>query len=168
LPDVLTTRPYYRSAYVFVTRPEVKVHSLEDPQLRRLRVGIHVVGNDYAPPAAPLARRGIVANLVGFSLFGEYGEDNPPARLIEAVARGCVDVAIAWGPLGGYFASRQPVPLDVTPIPPSADMPWLPLEYSISFAVREGDHGLRAALDRALAARAVEVRRILDEYRSGT
>ena len=82
----LTTQPYYRSTYVFVSaaRPQARdVSSLDDPRLDELRIGIHVVGDDYAPPATLLARRGLAANLVGFSLFGAADEPNPPARLIE-------------------------------------------------------------------------------------
>ena len=61
---VRTTRPYYRSTYVFVTRRDRGLHisSLDDPALRTLRVGVHLIGDDYAnSPAAhslaPRARR---------------------------------------------------------------------------------------------------------------
>ncbi len=37
-----------------------------------------------------------------------------PARLVEAVARGEIDTAVVWGPLAGYFASRQTPPLRVS------------------------------------------------------
>src|SRR5205807_2334710 len=86
LESITATHPYYRSTYVFVSRRDRKldITSLDDPRLENWRIGIHVVGDDYAPPAYVLARRGITANIVGFSLFGEYGEPNPPARIIDA------------------------------------------------------------------------------------
>ena len=61
LPDVLTTEPYYRSTYVFLSRRDRHLQglSLADPRLPDLRIGIHVVGDDYAPPAYALARRGM-------------------------------------------------------------------------------------------------------------
>ena len=39
---------------------------------RKLRIGVQLVGDDYAntPPVHALSRRGIVRNLVGFSVFG--------------------------------------------------------------------------------------------------
>src|SRR4051794_6523364 len=44
---VRTTVPYYRSTYVFVTRPEgPAVASLDDPILRKLRIGVHLIGDD--------------------------------------------------------------------------------------------------------------------------
>ena len=84
-PMFLTTKPYYRSTYVFVSRRDrnLQITSLLDDRLSHLRIGIHVVGDDYAPPAFALAHRGITQNVVGFSLFGEYGEANPPRKLIR-------------------------------------------------------------------------------------
>jgi len=164
----LTTRPYYQSTYVFVS-PKAKhygIHSFDDPRLRRLRVGVQIVGDDYAntPPAHALARRGIVRNVVGYTLYGDYREANPPARIIEAVARGDVDVAVVWGPLAGYFAQRERVPLDVVPVTPRVDPPRLPLTFAIALGVQKGDTALRDRLQYVLDRRRAEVRRILRDY----
>src|SRR3954467_10608712 len=116
-PMVAPTKPYYRSTYVFVTRPDTReVTSFDDPALRSLKIGVHLIGDDgfNVPPAHALARRGIVANVRGYSIYGDYAEPNPPARLIDAVATGEIDVAVAWGPLAGYFAGLQQPPLRVT------------------------------------------------------
>lgn len=165
---VRTTRPYYRSTYVFVTRrgsgPEVR--SLDDPVLRKVRVGIHLIGDDFAnaPPSHSLARRGIVRNVVGYTVYGNYAEPNPPARLIEAVAAGEVHVALAWGPLAGYFARRQPVALQVTPVTPALDLGFLPMTYDIALGVRRKDAPLAAELERALARVQPQLDAILDAY----
>ena len=86
---VRTTEPYYRSTYVFVTRRDLAppIESIDDPRLRRLRIGIHVIGDDYAEPpsATALARRGIVNNIHGYTLYGDYREPNPPARILDAL-----------------------------------------------------------------------------------
>ncbi len=165
LPSVLTTRPYYRSTYVFVSRSDRKlgIESFDDPRLRRLRIGVQVVGDGAnTPPMDALARRGLVRNLVGYSVFGDYAEPNPPARIVEAVAGGEVDLAVVWGPLAAFFAGRSPVALDVAPVPPD---PSLPFEFSISMGVRKDDQALRAKLDSVLKRCKPEVQRILDEYR---
>lgn len=164
----LTTRPYYRSSYALVYRADAREppRSLDDPVLRRLRVGLHFIGDDYAnpPPAEALARRGIVTNVVGFSLYGDYRQANPPARLIEAVAQGRVDVAIAWGPLAGYFARRQPVKLAVTPLPNPAGAGALPFEFAIAMGVRKNDGALRERLERVLVRRDADIDRLLRDY----
>jgi mxaJ protein len=165
---VATTAPYYTSSYVFVTRSDLEpvIESLDDPRLRRLRIGVHLIGDDYAnpPPVAALARRGIVRNVAGYSIYGDYRDPNPPARLVEAVARGEVDVAIVWGPLGGYFATREAVPLRVRRIRESDDGQGVPFVFRIAMGVRPEDSVLLHRVESVLVRRRVEVRRILDEY----
>jgi mxaJ protein len=169
LEAVDTTRPYYRSTHVFVSRARdgLTVRSMDDPRLAQLRIGVHVVGDDYAslPPLQALGRRGLVRNVSGYSLYGNYAEPDPPARLIEAVGSGEVDVAIVWGPLGGYFAARQKTPLQVTQMARDSDGPRLPFSYDISMGVRKGDRGLRQRLQDVLNRHQGEIESILRAYR---
>ena len=121
-----TTEPYYRSTYVFVTRAGgPKLTGFDDPRLRTLTIGVQMVGNDAqnTPPAHALARRGIIDNVRGFMLYGDYAKPNPPAAIVDAVARGDIDVAVVWGPLAGYFAAREPVSLTLTPVKSVARRP---------------------------------------------
>jgi mxaJ protein len=165
---VATTRPYYRSTYVFVSRRDLvpAIESFDDPRLRRLRVGVHLIGDDYAnpPPASALARRGIVRNVAGYTIYGDYREPNPPARLVEAVAQGDVDVAVVWGPLGGYFAGRSGAPLRVTPVNRPDDGPTVPFVFAIAMGVRPEDRALARAVEDVLTRRRAEVRGILKQY----
>lgn len=165
IEDALPTRPYYTSTYVFVYRKDspFKMESLDDGILERLRIGVHVMGDDLAPPAAFLAHRGIRQNVMGYSLFGAYGDQNPPARLIEAVEKNDVDVAIVWGPLGGYFAQHQPIPLQIVPVQPDHYGP-IPFKYSMSMAVRKNDTALRDRIDSSLASQANEIGAILKQF----
>jgi mxaJ protein len=163
----LTTAPYYRSSYVFVYRKDrnLDIHSLDDPALHKLRIGVQMIGNDETntPPAHALAHRGIVDNVVGYTLYGDYRDPNPPARIVDAVVKGDVDVAVVWGPLAGYFAKHAPVPLEVVPVLPAAD-PNLPFTFSIAMGVRKGDKPLRDEIDAALQRKRKEIDAILDEY----
>jgi mxaJ protein len=163
------TRPYYRSTYVFVSRADraLGITSFNDSALRTLRVGVTVIGDDYAnsPAAEALASRGIVGTVVGYSVYGDYRQPNPPARIVQGVVDGEVDLAVVWGPLAAYFAARQPVPLVITPVSPQVDLPFLPFVFDIGMGVRRGDDSLHAQVEAALDRRAEDVRRILDEYR---
>jgi mxaJ protein len=165
---VETTRSYYRSTYVFVTREDRKLalSSFDDPALRTLTIGIHITGDDYSnpPPAHALSRRHMVNNIAGYSIYGDYSQPNPPARLIEAVSNGDVDVAVVWGPLGGFFAGRQPAPLAVSPVAVDQD-DGMPFAFEIAMGVRKGDHARRDELQRALDLRRADVARILADYR---
>jgi mxaJ protein len=167
LEMALATRPYYRSSYVWLARrSRAPVHSFEDPRLGKLRIGVQMVGNDYAntPPAHALMRHGLISNVVGFTLYGDYAKPNPPARIVEAVARGSVDVALVWGPLAGYFARKSKVPLTLIPAEAPPDLPDFPFAYDIAVGVRRGDTALRDRIDAALARHRTEIDRILDGY----
>lgn len=162
-----TTAPYYRSTYVFVSRADrAQPRSFDDPALREARVGVHLIGDDGAnsPPAHALARRGIVGNVRGFSIYGDYSFPNPPARIVDAVASGEIDVAIVWGPLAGYFAARASLPLSISPVRPQIDGPQLPMIYDISMGVRREDEPLRHEIDAALEKRRAEVDAVLAHY----
>jgi mxaJ protein len=169
LDMALTTRPYYRSTYVFVSRKDrgLKLRSLEDPALRTLKVGVHLVGDDMSntPPAHALARRGIVNNVAGYTLYGDYSKESPPSELIAAVRRGEVDVAIVWGPLAGYFAQRPGPALELVPVEPQRDpATGLPFTFDISMGVRKGDQPLKQELEAVLTRRQHEVDALLTEY----
>ena len=165
----LTTRPYYRSTYVFLSRKDrhLEVKSFDDPLLRKLRIGVQIIGDDQsnAPPAHALTRRKIVDNVKGFTLYGDYSHPDPPARIVDAVAKGDIDLAIVWGPLAGYFAKQSRVPLEVVPVSPQIDQPFLPFVFDISMGVRRGDRELRDQLDEFLERRRLEIERILADYR---
>jgi mxaJ protein len=165
---VLTTRPYYRSTYVFVYRKDrhLSVKSLDDPALRTLKIGVQLVGDDYAntPPVHALSRRGIVGNLVGYSVFGDYSQENPPARIIDAVVARDVDIAVAWGPLAGYFAKRSGVPMEIIPVSPAIDPPNLRFSFDISLAVRPNDAERKRQLEGVLDRRKSDIDRLLAEY----
>lgn len=166
LEGVRTTAPYYRSSYVFVTRADgARIASFDDPALHALTIGVQLVGDDgwNTPPAHALSRRGIIRNLRGYSLYGDYRQPNPPARIIAAVAEREVDAAVAWGPLAGYFATRQRAPLLVTPVQPQSDA-RLPMVWDIAMGVRPDDAALQGEIDSALARRRGDVDAILSAY----
>jgi mxaJ protein len=165
---VATTEPYYRSTYVFVTRADrrLDIASFDDPRLKTLTIGVQMVGNDAqnTPPAHALARRGIVGNVRGYMLYGDYARPNPPAQIVEAVDRGDIDVAVVWGPLAGYFAAKAAHPLKLTPVQPWLDGPQWPMVFDISMGVRRDDPKLLKTLDGVLERRAGEVKALLAAY----
>ena len=165
---VATTRPYYRSSYMFVTRASDRLAglTLDDPRLKKLKIGVQMVGDDASnsPPAHALANRGILGNVRGYMLYGDYRRPNPPSEIMQAVERGDVDVALVWGPLAGYFAARSPVPIRVEPVTPwLADMQW-PMQFDISVGVQKDNQKLLKEIDQVLDQRAGDIRKLLAQY----
>jgi mxaJ protein len=161
---VSTTHPYYRSSFAFVTVRGTRVpRGLDDPALARMRIGVRAGGSDaIVPAAALLATRGLQANVRGFPLASERSRPNPPAALLDALARGDIDVAIAWGPVAGWHAAQSPEPLVVTPIAPGRH--GESGAFDIAVGVRHGESALRDAIDRSLARRDDAIRAILEDY----
>jgi quinoprotein dehydrogenase-associated probable ABC transporter substrate-binding protein len=168
LDMIATTRPYYESTYVFVSRQdrELEFSSIEAPELKTLRVGVHLIGDDGAntPPAHALGAQHIVDNVVGYMIYGDYREDSPPARLIEAVERGEIDVAAVWGPLAGYFAQRSPVPLKIVPITDTEAYRPLLFQFPISMGVRKDDQALADQLNQVIERRRDDIQALLRRY----
>ena len=164
---VETTRPYYESTYVFVSRRDrgLRVHTFDDPRLEHAAIGIQIVGDDYAnPPAAQALAFRHAANVRGFSVYGDYSRAAPQRAIIDAVAAGSIDVAVAWGPLAGYFASRSRTPLEITAVTPPVDRFGLPFAFEISMGVRRGAIAFRAELDDLIVRRHLEIETILRRF----
>jgi len=163
LERVRASRPYYRSSYVFIYAQgrALRPRTLDDPALRTARIGLHAFGDDGAnsPAALALADRGISRNIIGFSLLDTA--QSPPGRIVDAVAAGEIDVAIAWGPSTAPFARGQAQPLAVVPLREAAARPGLPFAYDIAMAVRPDDEALAARIDDLLERRGDDIRHLL-------
>lgn len=168
LQGLVTTRPYYRSTYVFVSLRErgLDVRDFDDPRLARLTIGLHAVGAEGAntPPAMALARRDLGRNVRGYAMWGDESEEDTPARLIDAVAQGDVDLAVVWGPFAGYYAKAHPGRLAIAPAEPDPAMPVMPVAYELAMGVRRGDEALRAEVQAVLDRRRTDIEAILADY----
>jgi mxaJ protein len=161
-----TTRPYYRSGYVFLARQDSKladIKSLADPRLKKARIGVTLLPSDeQLPPTMALSHYGVVGNLHGY--HGWYNDEDRPEDIVNAVANDSVDVAIVWGPLAGYFAKQSKVPLKITPLGERDSVADVQFRYNIAMAVRRSDKELRDSLEKTLKEKAPEIQAILKEY----
>ena len=161
------TKPYFRSGYVFVTRKGSDledIHSLADPRLKRLKIGVNIYTSDAenSPPAMALSHYGVVGNLTGYSTF--FSDQSRPDDIIKAVANKSVDLAIAWGPLAGYYAKQSPVPLTLTPLPARDSLSDVPFQYNMGIAVRRRDKEFRDSLQAVLERKRPEIDAILKQF----
>jgi quinoprotein dehydrogenase-associated probable ABC transporter substrate-binding protein len=163
---IVPTTPYYRAHYVLLTRHDggVKITSLDDPALAKLKIGVGMMGDDYAntPPGMALNQRGLGAHLVGFHTY--YNKDTRPDDIVKAVADGSVDAAVVWGPIAGYYAKQSPVKLDMVTLPDSDKVSGFPFAYDVVMGVRHGDRSHLAQLNGAIARRKSDIDQILREY----
>jgi mxaJ protein len=163
--EVDTTIPYYISGYVFVSRKDrdLNISSMDDPRLRTLKIGLHLIGDENTPPLEALARQGITQNIVGYMIYRDM-QIKGHSRLIDDVAAGIVDVAAMWGPLAGYYAKHATVPLKVSLITDTAGFAPAIFQYPIALGVRKGDSRLKAQLNLIVARKRVAIRNLLRVY----
>jgi len=162
---VATTKAYFRTGYVIVTRKDsgLDIKTLDDPRLKTLKIGINLLNSDAenTPPAMALASHGVVGNLVGFPTF--YSDLARPEDIITAVADKKIDLAMVWGPLAGYFVKQSKVPLEMVPMQDDT-LTGLPMNFSISIATRRGERALRDSLQTFLNTKHSEITALLNQY----
>ncbi len=161
---VLWTKPYYRTGYVIAYRKDrgLKVRSLDDPQLKKLKIGVQV----NTPPHDALGQRGITGdNVIGYQLMfdSNFHAEDYPGKLVEDLIAGEVDVALVWGPIAGYFAKKKAAPLEVVLLedrPENGNR----FAFEISMGVKKNNKELKGKLEDALARKHDEIRHILEDF----
>lgn len=159
-----TTKPYYRSTFAFVVRRDsayADLKSIDDPRLKKAKIGVPLSGDDGANPGPvhALSRRGIIDGVVGFPLYGELGREVP--AIVDAVAQGKVDVGVVWGPQAAYGAKKRPGVV-VNAIKERED-DGIPFTFAISMGTRRADKQLAAELDKAIDTKRDAIRKVIRE-----
>jgi mxaJ protein len=73
-------------------------------------------------------------------------------------------VAVVWGPLAGYFASRSAIHLRIEPVSPALDTAQYPMTFQIAMGVRRDNVALRDQLDTLIARDAPKIATLLARY----
>lgn len=160
MKGVRSSKPYYRSAYYVVTRKAERLQqlSLNDRSMNPGKIGLQILGEDLSPPSLPLIRSGHAAKLVGFDSFGNGGE-----KIVRAVAKKQLGIAIVWGPLAGYHAAQDP-DLAISPVSPLQDSSGIPFVFDLVVGVHKTDASLQNEINLALQSAAPQISRILAQY----
>ncbi len=159
---VLTSRPYYRSDYVYVYKKGsgLNIKDWDSQDLHKARIG----AVDYAPPTRPLLDKGLLGNVLGYKLMRD--PEHPASQMIDDLIKGKIDVAIEWGPIAGYFAKKEaPTELVLVPCPEYKQINPHGREYwDISVGVRKKDKDRMAMIQAVLDRRQADIDKILDDY----
>lgn len=156
-----TSKPYYRSGYVFIYKKSsgYNIKDWDSPDLHKAVIGI--VGE--SPPTRPLADHGLMNNAKPYRLQRDL--NLPPSFMVDDLLKGEIDVAVLWGPIGGYYAKQSKEPLVVVPIPEYEQENIHGKEYwNISLAVRKKDKDRMAMIQGALDRNQDKIIKILDDY----
>lgn len=157
------TNPYYRSAYVLVTRSGEfpGVAALDDPKLKGRTIGV-VAGT---PPVNRMGEVGLVGTMKAYAPY-QFDPGHPhqtvAAQIIADLAGKTIDAAVLWGPAAGWLARQSGVPMEVVPLLREPDRPAM--TYRIGMGVRHEENDWKRTLNTALRKRRAEIEQVLRDY----
>jgi len=157
---VLNTNHYFTSVYALVV-PEgselVGVDALADPLLKGRNIGI-IAGT---PPAAHMARNGLLTKAKPYNLVVDRRHENPVSNMLNDVQTGAIEAAIVWGPLGGPLVKTDYPGLVVTPLVKETLPPRL--FFRITMGVRQGEKVWQRKLNSLIRRNQDEINALLVE-----
>lgn len=158
---VQPTGPYYRTAYVAAYRKGGALDGLDtlsDPRLKTAKIGV-IAGT---PPATYLATLGLLHNIKSYALVVDTRFDSATAQMMHDLDNGDIDIALIWGPLGGYYATKAKSPTAVIPLVKEQGGPRL--VYRIAMGVRHSDQNWKRTLNKVISENQGEIDAILRSF----
>ncbi len=156
-----TSKPYFRSGYVFVYKKDsgYDIKNWDSPDLRKGVIGI--IGE--SPMSRPLADHDLMGNARPYRMQRDL--NLPPSFLIDDLVKGDIDVAVVWGPIGGYYAKQAKIPLVVVPIPEYENTNIHGKTYwNMSVATRKKDKERMKVIQASLDKNKDAIEKILADY----
>ncbi|MDD2739539.1 MAG: methanol oxidation system protein MoxJ [Methylomonas lenta] len=155
-PRLLTTVPYYRSGYVFITRKgdDLDLQNWDSDVLQKAKRIAFIPGTPAETMLRAKGRYNDMFNyqqeLVGFKSKRNQYIKYDTEKLVNEVASGKAEVAVLWGPAAARYVQSSTTPLTMTVIPDNnqrADGEKVGFHYSTSMGVRKGDVALLEQLN---------------------
>jgi mxaJ protein len=165
--QVSVTKPIYRSTYALVfasgkgldgVKSAADFLALPREQLKRLRIGIY----DRSPASDWLSRHGLVEQGVPYPIMNPDPEQYPGEIIEKHLAAGKLDVAIVWGPIGGYFAQRVKSP--ALAVVPMKSEPGVKFDYQMALGVRYGEREWKQQIEALIESQREGIQAILKEF----
>lgn len=157
---VQNTNHYYTSTYALIVPKDsdlARVDRLNDPSLKGRKIGI-VAGT---PPAAHMARHGLIGKAKPYNLFVDRRVESPAIDMLDDLQSGEIDAAILWGPLGGPLVKADYPDFNVVPLINEELPPRL--FYRITMGVRQGEKVWQRQLNSLIRRNQDEINAVLSE-----
>lgn len=157
------TSPYFSSidAMVYRTGEGYDLAEISDiaklkAQGKKLKIGLF----DRAIATEALIKDGVEDQVEYFQMMTGDARINSGRIISDELATGRIDVAFAWGPVAGFYASQSDVPMTVVPLNE------IGTDYIFSFGmgVRPQDKAWQALLNQILEKRKDDIAQIISEY----
>ena len=165
----IPTKRYMTSTYALVyvkgkgldsiKKPE-DLMSLDQATLSKLKIGTF----SGTPPVNWLLTHSLLERMVSYQLQTGDPEQYPGQIIEHDLASGKIDIAIAWGPIAGYYAKHGDGGVPMTVVPFEAKMDHQQFAFNIAMGVRHDSKKLRNKLNEIIDSSGPEIAAILEEY----
>lgn len=166
----LPTKPYYHSTYALAYVKGRGLDSIKtpedllklDPEKRsKLRIGTFA----KTPAVDWLLKNELIGQMVPYQTQTGDPEQYPGQIIERDLANGDLDIAIAWGPIVGYFAKNKvgTSSVEVIPFRPSGKSD-IKYDFSIAMGVRYGEKEFRDRINHLIETSKPEIDAILADY----
>jgi mxaJ protein len=156
------TNPYYYTSYVLIYRQDDAslkgVEALSDARLKGKKIGFFA----RTPPASILAMHGLVGGAKPFEIHADDSASKAAMTMIAEIASGELDAGLLWGPVGGYYAQRADVALELVPLVKENAGPST--IYGITMGVRPNEPQWKHTINKLIAESQSEINVILGGY----
>ena len=164
--QVAVTKPYYRSTYAMVFAQGKgldDVNSVDDflalgpERLSKLKIGLY----DKSPASQWMDRHNLVDQGVPYQTINVAMDHYVGDIIDKDLAGGKLDVAIVWGPVAGYYASKFNPPMKVVPM---KSEPGVQFDFAFGMGIRRGEPEWKAQLEGFLDSHQAQITEILKTY----
>jgi quinoprotein dehydrogenase-associated probable ABC transporter substrate-binding protein len=163
---VATTQPYFRSTYVLVYAKGRKLDVTSAAQFlaldKSVRSGLRIGVYERTPAVDWMKKHDLLDQAVPYRLLNPDPNHYPGKIIDDDLAKGKIDAAVVWGPIGGYFAKRITSPgLVVLPL---KSEPGVRMDFGVAMGVRQGEKEWRSLIQQALDKSRDDISQLLLEY----
>ncbi len=171
-PRLATSVPYYRSAYVFISREQddLALANWDSDVLQKARRIAFIPSTPAEVMLKKIGRYHDMFNynkeLVGFKSRRNQYVKYEPATLVADVASGKAEVAVLWAPSAARYVKNSQTPLTMTVIPDNntrADGEKVDFHYNTAMGVRQDDRALLQQLNQFIQQNQRQINVLLED-----
>lgn len=161
------TKPYFYSTYVMVyakgrglddIKSQEDLANLPPERIKKLRIGIF----DRGPGTKWVAMHNLMDEATPYQSMTADLSDYPGRIIEQDMVNNKIDLAIVWGPIGGYYAKKIKDPQLV--VIPMHSEPGIKFTYGITMAVRHGEKAWKQQIDELISKHKSDIKAILADY----
>jgi len=161
---VQNSNPFYNSSYVMMTLEEknINVQTLSDHEIKEKNYKIGVI--HATPPSSHIAKNSLFEQVKFYKQAADPRKEKPWTDMTNDLIDGKLDIAILWGPLGGYEASQAKKSIRIVPLTKEGKVGRGKMVYRFTMGIRKNEPEWEKTINNLIKENQEEINNILREY----